>query len=339
MILKLAIVGCGAIAEQGHLPGAMHSSEVAVTLLVDKQHERTKKLSEQFNVANTSDQLADVLKFADAAVVATPPGSHNSITCQLLEMGIPVLLEKPIALTAAECQEMVDFANKTKVLLAAGMTRRLFRSDLLLRDLIKDELLGDLISFSIENGYDYAWPSASNFILSKEQAGGGVLMGLGSHVLDSLIWMLGDPVAHEYWCDAEGGIESECRVDLEMQCGAKGSVELSRSRNLENRFLFEFEKGRLVAPFYGDNITLSLTSGALVLKGRSVPMSNPEAQVQSMAEIMAEELDDFAHAIRTGEPPMATAADAMRSIRLIEQCYSSPKLFNFPWMAAIGGGK
>ncbi|GAA5510429.1 hypothetical protein Rcae01_05937 [Novipirellula caenicola] len=207
----------------------------------------------------------------------------------------------------------------------------------MVREYIRSSVLGKLVSFNVENGYDYAWSSASNFILSKAQAGGGVLMGLGSHVLDSLIWMLGDPIAFEFECDSEGGIESECKVHLTMAGGAKGCVELSRSRNLENRYLFEFEKGTIYAPFYGDNVSVSLAGSELTLNGRSVPAGSPYAEVQSVAKIMSQELDDFADAVIEGKPPMATGEDAMKSIALIDGCYASPKILDFPWMQPIEG--
>lgn len=335
MSFRLAIIGCGAIAEQGHLPGAAFSGEVQAVFLVDRSESRLAELSKSFGIANVSTKLESLRGCVDGAIVATPPGSHAEICSQLAEMGIPILVEKPIALSVAECERMAAAAEANGVLLAAGMTRRLFRSDRLVRQLLHSEILGRLLSFKVENGYDYAWQSASNFILSKSQAGGGVLMGLGSHALDSLLWLIGNPIRTEYYCDAEGGIESECRLEFVMEGGATGVMELSRSRNLRNRYEFVLEKGTIQAPFYGDEVSLSLSGGELSLKGLAVPTLAMEHVPVSTAELMAAELEDFATAVVTGTPPMAPFREVMQSIALIERCYAKPKLFDFPWMQQV----
>lgn len=335
MTFRLAIIGCGAISEQGHLPGAAFSKRVKATVLVDKSERRIHELGKAFGVSEISTDLQSLIGRVDGAVVATPPGTHADICCQLADMRIPVLVEKPIALSVAECERMARAAEASGVLLAAGMTRRLYRSDRLVRQILRSGILGALISFEVENGYDYAWQSASNFILSKTQAGGGVLMGLGSHSLDSLLWLVGKPASTEYHCDAEGGIESECRLDFQMENGAKGVMELSRSRNLRNRYRFVLEKGTIEAPFYGDEVSISISGGPLTLKGLAMPGQATSYKPVSTAELMASELEDFASAVVEGTPPMAPFREVMESIALIEHCYSNPKLFEFPWMQQI----
>jgi predicted dehydrogenase len=335
MTFRLAIIGCGAISEHGHLPGAAFSKSVQATFLVDKSERRLTELSKAFGVSEVSTNLASLCGKVDGAVVATPPGTHAEICCQLAELRIPVLVEKPVALTVAECERMATTAESNGVLLAAGMTRRLFRSDRLVRQVLHSGIFGSLLSFEVENGYDYAWQSASNFILSKTQAGGGVLMGLGSHALDSLLWLIGKPVTTEYHSDAEGGIESECRLDFQMENGATGVMELSRSRNLSNRYRFVLEKGTIEAPFYGDEVSISLSGSPLSLKGLALPIQATAYEPVSTAELMANELEDFANAVVEGTPPMAPFREVMESIALIEYCYSNPKRFGFPWMQHV----
>lgn len=337
MKFKIAVIGCGAIAETGHLPGSRYSELLDVSLLVDTNIQRANELAQKFNIAKVSDKLEDVPKFSDAAVVATPPGTHCKIACELMRTRIPVLLEKPIALSSSECHEMMRCAAENNVLIAAGMTRRLFRNDLLVRELVRKKILGNLIGFTVENGYNYEWPSSSNFIMNKSMAGGGVLMGLGSHVLDSLIWMLGDLTLCKYTSDAQGGIESECSLVLQTSNNSTGTVELSRSRNLSNKFVFRFEGGSLISPFYGDSLELQLDGYNLSLQGRSVPIASVDPPPQSIEHIMAAELEDFVNAISNKTDPMATIEDVTKSIQLIEQCYSTDDIFTFPWMQSNFG--
>src|SRR6266536_3703994 len=87
-------------------------------------------------------------------------------------------------------------------------------------------------------GFVYNWPVASGFFFSKEQAGGGVLVDTGSHMLDLLLWWLGDVIdVVEYRDDSLGGVEAECWLSLVLQTPTgpvQGNIILSRLRKLRN---------------------------------------------------------------------------------------------------------
>ena len=70
----------------------------------------------------------------------------------------------------------------------------------------------------------YSWPVASDFMFRKD-AGGGVLADTGAHVLDTVLWWLGDWDKVEYHDDAHGGVEADCLLKLTMKSGAVGTVE------------------------------------------------------------------------------------------------------------------
>lgn len=333
--VKLAIVGCGAIAEQGHLPGAAMTQGVETTLLVDKDLERTGKLADFYGVAEVSDRIEDVSKFAEAAVIATPPNLHTPLGVPLLRKGIHCLVEKPLAMNSAECDELVAAGKAGSAILAAGMIRHFYRGDRLVKDIVENGILGKVRRFQMEDGYPYAWPSATHFILRKETAGGGVLMGLGSHIFDSMIWLFGEPESFRYYSDAKDGIEADCRVELTMPGGIEGVVELSRTRLLDNRYIIECEHGTISAPYYGDKATITTSAGDLSLSGRISPGVDFDAPTPGTADVMAEQLADFAAAVRDGRPPEATGEDARVSIALIEACYDRQEPLETPWIRPI----
>ncbi|MFN8707098.1 MAG: Gfo/Idh/MocA family protein [Planctomyces sp.] len=332
--MKVAIVGCGAIVEYGHLPGAALAEEVDITLLVDRDISRARKLADQFGIAHASNDVGDVINYADAAVIATPPRSHAHLAIELLSQGIHILVEKPMAVSTAECDAMIHASRTSGRCLAIGMTRRFYRSEIYIRDLLRSGILGEPRSFRLENGYDYAWPSATNFILSKDLAGGGVLMGLGSHVLDSMIWVLGPPASMKYFSDAAGGIESECRIEITMSNGATGIVELSRSRNLSNMFRIECERGTVSSPYNGNCVRVSVKGSTLELEGAVHPISGHKTPL-TQPEIMADELRNFVIAATTGTEPAASAEFVRQSIQIVEDCYASAIEYPTPWSSAV----
>ena len=84
------------------------------------------------------------------------------------------------------------------------------------------------------------WPFATDFLLKKEMAGGGVLADFGVHVLDLLLWWLGDWAEVEYRDDAMGGIESDCEMRLTMRSGRRRGPSRSAARaTSRNTCLFE----------------------------------------------------------------------------------------------------
>jgi predicted dehydrogenase len=336
--IRLAIVGCGAIAELGHLPAAMACPSVEVTMLVDHNQLRAEQMAHTFQVPRVQTDLKALEKWADAAIIATPPGMHAALAIELMERGMHILVEKPLANTAEECEQMAKAANRTGRVLAVGMVRRFYWADRYVNDLLMNGALGPVLSFSSENGYPFEWPSASRFILSKSEAGGGVLMGLGSHVLDTLFWCLGEPADFQFYGDARGGIEADCRLELKMKSGASGTVELSRTRKLDNRHVINCEHGRIVAPFLGNAVEIVTAQGHLRLAGIVTPESsgqNRAGVLTSDGQPMADQLQDFLDAIWLGREPMATVQQAIKSIRFIEDCYARMQPWPQTWEQPI----
>jgi predicted dehydrogenase len=331
----MAIVGCGAIAEHGHLPGAMLAPHIQVTALVDRNRKRAELLAERFKIAQVLEDIDRIHELADCVVVATPPGSHRSLAVDLARQGLHVLVEKPMAPTTADCDAMIEASERSGTVLAVGMARRFYPADLYIKDLLDREIMGRVRSFRFEDGYPFAWPLASNFILSKEQAGGGVLMGLGSHILDTVVWWFGDPVSCEYFTDAMGGMESECLVNLEFSSGMTGTVELSRSRQLNNQYSIQCEKGLTEAPFFAQTVRLAINDSDAVLQGSVVRSGGTSGGDWSPAQAMEAQLEDFAAAICGERPVRAPARDVRRSICIIENCYSIGRPLPAPWRRRI----
>lgn len=332
--IKVAIVGCGAIAELGHLPSLAGHPDAEVTVLVDSNPARSRQLAEKFGVPKTQDSVAGLEALADAAIIATPPSSHLPLSSALMRAGVDVLVEKPLANTHEECLEMDRVAAETGRVCGVGMLRRFYWADRHVRQVIQTGLYGPLRSFVAENGYPFEWPSASRFILSKAEAGGGVLMGLGSHMLDTLFWWLGEPENFTFRSDAHGGMDSECLVEMTMRCGARGTLELSRSRQLANSYVLEFEHATLKLPLYGNVIETRLKGSPYLVRDTVTPASDPLAQVDDF-QPLRDQFADFAAAIRSRGTPMSTVPQVARTIGFIGRCYAAAQPYPMEWIKPI----
>ena len=329
-MIKLAIVGCGAVSELSHIPIASASEEVEINILVDKNVQRAKELAGKFDVKNIADDYRQIVGKVDAAILAVPHHLHDPIAIDLLNNGIHVLVEKPMALTLAECNSMISAAEQSGAILAVGLVRRFLDSHQFVKKIISDNFLGEIKSFDVSEGSIYNWPVASDFFFKKE-TGGGVLNDTGAHTLDSIIWWLGDYDSFEYYDDSQGGIDANCEVSLVMKNGAKGTIELSRTRNLRNSVIIYGEKAKLEVQMLGPQVTIYPNEEKIKMIGNVVSKSMKVGEIQPAQNIMKEQFEDWVSAIKNKEEPFISGKEASKSIALIEACHRNHKPLETSW--------
>ncbi len=334
--IRLAILGCGAVTELGHLPAIAQVASVRVTTLIDTNAGRRERLAAAFGVEHTAADIDGCLDRFDAAVIALPHAMHARTSIQLLQNGKSVLVEKPMALTSAECHAMIEAAGATRAVLAVGLVRRFLHSVQFARAAIAEGLLGKVEGFDFREGNVYNWPVASDFFFRREAAGGGVLVDTGAHTLDTLLYLLGDFAEVEYFDDAEGGVDANCLLNIRLQDGTAGTVELSRTRRLRNTAVIRGTRATLELSPNSNQAKLSPHDQEHVLAG-SVEDPGRSDQVQDYLHLLASQLQDFLAAIKTGRAPMADGPSAAISVRLMEACYNQRKPLVLPWENPVLG--
>lgn len=329
----IAIIGCGAITEHIHLPQLARRKDCRVVALVERNKTQAEKLANDFDIPHALSDYRDLEDIEiDAAVIALPNDLHAPVSIFMLNSGIHVLVEKPMALSVADCDSMIEAAAANNAILAIGLTRRFSRAGQYAKWVIENGLLGKIHSFDIQDGFVFAWDIRSDFALNKEKAGGGVLMDLGTHALDQLFWWLGKEESFEYYDDSYGGVEADCRLELTLKSGAKGIVELSRTRNLRASTIIRGEHAELEVALITNEISLRIPGCEIELAGHTIIENQPDSTDQRTSDLIALEHDDFLEAIRTGRPPIGSGMEAKNSIALIEACYAKRRPLNLPWI-------
>jgi predicted dehydrogenase len=332
--LTVAVVGCGAIAQAIHVPVLAECERVRLEALVDAELGRARDLGTQYRVRRVLEDYRQIIGDVDAAIIAVPNHLHAPVATELLTAGIHVLVEKPMALSAAECDGMIEAAAKTGVVLAVGLVRRFYDSSQFVKQLLDAGLLGPITGFDLQEGAIFRHPLASDYMLRRDQAGGGVLTNTGVHVLDLLLWWLGGCSEVDYADDAMGGVEADCQVNLRMATGSSGVVQLSWIRDLANRCLIRGEKGTLTFDTgpYDPRIRLNLGDRAYTLAGR---LERRTPIDPTFRDIYRRQLDDFLDAITLRRVPAVSGEEGRRSVALIEQCYASRQFLGQPWMSPV----
>jgi predicted dehydrogenase/nucleoside-diphosphate-sugar epimerase len=342
--LRIAVIGCGAITRQLHLPALAGHEAVTVAALVDRDVARTRELARSYGVQKV---LADAAELdpaqIDAAVVATPPFHHAPCSIALMRCGIHVLVEKPMATSYADAQTMVRTAEEAGVVLAVGYFRRLMPSIRMLKALLQSHWLGRPVSLDVVSGDLYTWAAATLGNMRKELAGGGVLIDFGSHMLDLVHFLFDHPAeVLEYRDNALGGIESDCLLHLRLpHCGeaVEGRVELSRTRKLGSHIRVVCERGTLeyrISERFRIWVTpheLSLTEP---LQNQPRPLclqaswaDEPEVE---WSQTMRAEIDDWLGAIRSGRQPSLSGRSALPTAQVIDECYRRAQPLDEPWV-------
>jgi predicted dehydrogenase/nucleoside-diphosphate-sugar epimerase len=332
---RLAVVGCGAIAQEFHLPVLAGHDGLRLTALVDRDEARAREVARGYGVPEVhTDAAALTPGQVDAVLVATPPAHHAPCALDLMRRGLHVLVEKPMAVSVAEAEAMVRAADEAGVVLAVGLYRRLLPVTGLLRDLIQGQTWGRPLRVDVEWGGMTGYASATLGLLRKELAGGGVLLDLGTHIFDFLLALFPGPAeVLDYQDDSLGGVEADSRARLRMSHGGQpleAHVTLSRVRNLRGTIRVVCERAVLEVPVnerYQVRVIPSGTATPVELQAR-----RPDEPETAWFEAFRAEIDDWLSAVGEGREPELSGRSALPSLRLIEECYRSARRMSLPWV-------
>lgn len=255
------LVGGGAVGVEHHLPRMFQLLAAQRVCIVEPSVARRAFLTERFQGFAPVEVMAEVPKQRrfDFAVIATPPRFHRECHRQLAAQCGRFLIEKPLALTAADAAGIAEIAGRCGHQVWVNLLRRSLSSYALLRRLLAEQRFGPLQRVRYNEGDVFNWQAVSLGSFSKALNGGGVLMDTGPHALDLLLWVLGELRLCAAWTDAEPeGVEANCLLELEMATGVPVIVQLSRNRRLSNTLSLEFAQGSCRVPVRAEGIEVRL---------------------------------------------------------------------------------
>jgi predicted dehydrogenase len=206
--------------------------------------------------------------------------------------------------------------------------RRFFDNNRLVKRIIESGTFGKVLRFHAEDAVLFERFNASPFTVIPPA--GGVIYDTGTHILDLLLWWLGDFADIRYWDDRIAGVEANCYIEITTSLGVSGRVELSRTRNLENKINIVCQDGELeLSTLNPTQLTIhsSIFSGPLCAS-----KVVPETEIRQLVPYFAEQLSDFALAITKNRQPFVTGEEGMRNIAVIEHCIQNRQPLEVqPW--------
>ena len=195
--MKVAVIGCGTIANGQHIPAYMANEKAEIKYFCDVKLERAQKAVEQYGCGTAVADYHEVL--ADDEVVAvsvcTPNLMHKQITIDALRAGKHVLCEKPAARVYEDALEMQKAQHETGKILNIGVVNRFNTNVNKLKELIDAGELGEIYQVYVSFRSHRSIPGLGGAFTTNDIAGGGVLIDWGVHFLDIVMYCCGDPKA------------------------------------------------------------------------------------------------------------------------------------------------
>jgi predicted dehydrogenase len=193
--LRLGIIGAGAITQVGHLPALRKVREIELVGICDNDLGKARALADRFDIPVVHADITELLEYAplDALLVATPNHLHESHALAGLAAKLHVLVERPVALTAAGVGKVVRAAQKSGTVVMAGAAHR-YRPDVqMIRSFVQSGELGELESIRAWWFLARAGRASLGWRQKRDQAGGGAMFDLGHTLLDLSLWLAGFP--------------------------------------------------------------------------------------------------------------------------------------------------
>ncbi|RBW70891.1 Gfo/Idh/MocA family protein [Bacillus taeanensis] len=191
--LRLGIIGVGGIAQDRHIPAFLQLKDnVTIAALSDVNLERAKEAAAKFDIPHVFENYEEMFNEVDAVCICTPNKFHAEISITALQSGVHVLCEKPMALSAEECEAMLEASKKADKVLAIAYHYRFMKEAQAAKRMITNKEIGTPLVVRVQALRRRKVPGWGVFT-NKELQGGGSLIDYGCHLLDLALWLMGNP--------------------------------------------------------------------------------------------------------------------------------------------------
>ena len=343
--INVGIIGTGAIAKRGHIPGYLDQPDVKLIAMCDIVGDRAKRVAEEVGAKHAFEDYRELLALeeVEAVSVCTPNKFHAPITIGALKAGKHVLCEKPPAMSAAEAQAMVEAAKDNDRVLMICLNNRFQPEIQLLKQYIEEGELGKI--YYAKTGILRRRGSAGGWFTQKEMSGGGALIDIGVHCLDWTWWLMGCPqplqvygqtyqeigsyhLTYEVaWTPADlegkekpedwaGDTEELAIATILLANGATLRVEVSWALNNEQTTQY--------TELYGDKAGAKLRPLTIFGQERG-RLFNKTLQVPEQERVRTHSLAirHFLDCIKTGQRPITTPEQIIVLMRMLDSIYES----------------
>ena len=335
--LRFGIIGAGGIADRRTLPGMLLAKNAEIVAVMEVLPEISESLRIKYNAKYAYTTAEEVIKNpeVDAVYIASPVVFHASQAKLAADYGKHILLEKPIAMTIEEGEEVVNYVASKGVKMAAGFMMRFGAHIMNMKKSVEDGKIGQVV-----NGYSQftCWlpNSSGNWRLVKAKSGGGSLMDMGVHCIDLMEYILGsrvkqvasfnDTLTFDY--DVEDSSTLLMKMENGCQCVIQTNFNIP-DEAAKWRLEFFGTRGRLM----GENIIGQIDGGSLnaffmdEVSGYNATQNHQAGEgidvEGEFGNMYTREVESFADSVLNDKPLVVPASDALHVQKVIAAAYES----------------
>ena len=322
--IRYAVVGLGHIAQAAVLPAFRHASRNSeLVALVSGEPRKLRSLGRRYNVEHlcSYEELDTLLEgdAVDAIYLALPNNMHRDFAIRAMRAGKHVLCEKPLAVTARDCEAMIRAARSERVKLMVAYRLHFERANLEAARIARSGRLGELRFFSS----DFAMQVRDGNIRLQREKGGGPLYDIGIYCINAARFMMGeDPVA--VWATATKSRDPRFREVEETAVGVLrfkderiASFSCSFGAADRSTFTLTGTRGSLTldpAYEYAQGLSYTLRIGDREKKRRF-----------GKSDQFAPELLYFSNCILNDRQPEPSGEEGLEDVRIIEALHRSAR--------------
>lgn len=323
MAVGWAVLGTGSHVTGKMVPAFARANDTRLAAVYSRSKAKAEEFAHSFGFARAYDSFESLLKdpSVDAVYVCTPHALHAEQTIQAARAGKHVLVEKPMALTVAEAEAMVEAAERAGVRLGVGFHVRHHPAQKEVGRLMAEGQLGDVLI------YEARWAATAGSELEGWRndlavAGGYVMMSRGVHVVDLLLALSGkEPVSVSMVTDAQApGRSLEETALATMHLGDEVFATMLATRRVfgaKNSYTLYGTKGLAEATgTIGPNPTGTLR----VVSGSATTETSYSAK-----DLFQEEIEAFNRSVLGGKEFHASGEDGLLSVRVTVALFESAR--------------
>ena len=323
-----AVVGLGSIAEVFMRAVASSENASLTGLVTGHPAEKGTKFGGEYNVPQSSiytyetfDRIRDN-KAIDAVYIALPNSMHCEYVVRAAKAGKHVFCEKPMAISSAECRQMIDACREAKVKLMIGYRIQYDVTFRKIYDMVRSGAFGEIEAF--QAGF-YGMKNKQQWRLDRTLSGGGSLLDLGVYALNTVRWMAGEEPAEyrAFVATREKGpkyasVEQSVDWLMKFPSGVLASCGSSYGQNGTSFLQMNGSIGHV-------RIEPAFTYGSTVLKYSGV---TKDGEISGSGEVFHPdqfvlEVEHFADCILENKPVRTPGEEGLKDLAIVEEIYKS----------------
>jgi predicted dehydrogenase len=302
--IRVGVVGCGEFG-RNHARVYRELEQAELVGVLDLNKERAEQVAQEFGT-RTFQSLEELQGVVSAASVAVPTVAHSEVGCRLMEMGIDVLVEKPMARTVREADELIGAANRNGRVLQVGHVERFNPAVLAVEPVVNRPLFFEVHRLGV---------------FTPRSLDVDVIYDLMIHDLDILLALVKEPVEE---VKAVGIPVLTPKVDiaharLEFTGGAVANVTSSRVSTERVRKMRFFQQHEYISLDYARRDALRIG----VKRPGPVPEFAFEKLPAPVVEPLCAELEAFLEAVKTRVPPKTDGQAGRAALELASRVMES----------------